>query len=189
MKDFTDELVKLIIANEIPRIDKVMDEVTKRISTDFAGVMYGLIDKYYENYDPVKYVRVYGKRGKYMKNRKPRAGQVSLHAAITREGENAISFSGGNYYEGYVGGVQFDESKFQGNGMRHLGKGITEWNIVENFLFAGDGVNSDMEPLKGDIRSIGDDYGYPSADSEMMMYMSQYQPRLYKHYNDVLNKK
>ena len=189
MKNFTDGLVDTIIQNEIPRMDKIMNEVTKKISADFTSVMFGLIDKYYENYDPIRYVRVHGKRGKYMKNRKPKGGQVSLHAAITRIGGEgaAISFSGGSYYEGYVGGIQFDESKFNGNGMRHIGKGISEWNIVENFLFAGDGVNSDMEPLKGDIRSHID-YEHTSADFEMIQYMSAYGTKIDKYYNDALKK-
>lgn len=189
MKNFTDQLVDLIIQNETSNVDKIMNEVTKKISTDFANVMFGLIDKYYENYDPIRYVRVYGKRGKYIKNRKPKAGQVSLHAAITRGGDEgaAISFSGGSYYDGYVGGIQFDESKFQGNGMRHIGKGISEWNIVENFLFAGAGVNSDMEALKGDWRSHIE-YDNPSADLEMMLYMSTYGPTIDRYYNDALKK-
>ena len=189
MKDFTDRLVDLIIQNETSNVNKIMDEVTKKVSVDFAAKMFGLIDKYYETYEPVSYVRVYGKRGNRMKNRHPKGGQVSLHAAITRGGVDsaAISFSGGSYYEGYVGGIQFDESKFQGNGMRHIGKGIEEWDIVENFLFAGQGVNSDMEKLKGDIRSAID-YEYPSADLEMIQYMSMYGSTLDKYYNDALKK-
>lgn len=187
MKNFADQLVDAIMQTEIPRIDKVMNEVTKKISVDFANTMFDLIDKYYENYDPIRYVRVYGKRGKYAKNRKPRAGQVSLHAAITRSGADgpAISFSGGSFYDGYVGGIRIDESKFQGNGMRHIGKGISEWNIVENFLFAGAGVNSDMERLTGDWRSHIE-YDKPSADLEMMMYMSTYGPMVDKYYKDAL---
>ena len=187
MKDFTDQLVDLIIENEKPRIDKIMNEVTKKISTDFANTMFGLIDKYYENYDPIRYVRVYSKRGKYVKNRKPLSGQVSLHAAITRSGADgaAISFSGGSYYDGYVGGIQFDESKFKGNGMRHVGKGISEWNIVENFLFAGTGVNSDGENLTGDWRSQIE-YEHPSADAEMVAYMSTYGSTVDKYYKDAL---
>lgn len=189
MKSFTDKLVDLIMENEKPRLDQIMDDVTKNVSKDFAITMFGLIDKYYENYDPISYVRVYGKRGKYMKNRTPKGGQVSLHAAVTRGGENnaAISFSGTNDQGNYVGGIEFDESKFQQNGMRHLHKGISEWNIVENFLFAGDGVTSDMGSLRGDIRSYID-YEYPSADFEMMMFMSSYKSKLDKHYKNALKK-
>lgn len=195
MKDFTDVLIDAIIENEIPRLDKIMNYVTKCISLDFTDKMYELIDKYYESYEPIRYVRVYGKRGRYAKNRMPRPGQVSLHAAITRQtgisgegwtsGGGTLAFSGGSFIDGYVGGIRFDESKFQGNGMRHIGKGISEWNIVENFLFAGTGVNSDMESLVGDWRShIA--YDEPSADFEMMMYMSAYDPMVRQHYNDAL---
>ena len=187
MKDFTDVLADLIIENEKDNINKIMNEVTQKVSMDFTNKMYELIDKYYDNYDPIRYVRVYGKRGKNIKNKKPTPGQVSLHAAITRSGENTISFSGGSYYDGYVGGIQFDEDKFKGNGMRHIGKGISEWNIVENFLFAGTGVNSDMEPLKGDWRSQIE-YDEPSADLEMMMYMSTYESTVDKYYKEAVNK-
>ena len=184
MKDFTDVLIDAIIENEIPRIDKIMNYVTMYVSMDFKNKMHELIDKYYDNYEPIRYVRVYGKRGKHIKNRKPRPGQVSLHAAITRDGSESIAYSGGSFYDGYVGGVRFDEGKFQGNGMRHIGKGISEWNIVENFLFAGSGVNADMEPLRGDWRShIA--YDEPSADLEMMMYMSTYDG-VDKYYQEAL---
>jgi hypothetical protein len=185
MKNFTDDLVDLIIENEAPRIDKIMNEVTKNISIDFAKETFRLLDAYYDNYDPVRYVRVYGKRGKYMKNRKPRAGQVSLHAAITRGGESepAIGVYGGSYYEGYVGGVVFDSSYFQGNGMRHIGKGISEWNIVENFLFAGEGVGT------GDIRShLTSGYDHPSADAELNIFMDAYGPTFDRHYTNALKK-
>ena len=187
MKNFTDRLVDLIVTNERPRMDRIMDEVTKKVSVDFASTMFRLIDKYYENYDPIYYVRVYGKRGKYLKNRKPKGGQVSLHAAVTRAGENgaAISFSGTNDQGNYVGGIEFDESKFKNNEMRHFNKGIEEWNIVENFLFAGTGENADGENLKGDIRSHID-YSYPSADLEMMRFMNTYGSTLDKHYNRAL---
>ena len=63
MKNFTDQFADIIIANEIPRIDKIMNEVTQKISIDFTNKMYELIDKYYDNYEPIRYVRVYGKRG------------------------------------------------------------------------------------------------------------------------------
>ena len=185
MKDFTDVLIDAIIENEIPRIDKIMNEVTHKISIDFTNKMYELIDKYYDNYEPIHYVRVYGKRGKYAKNRKPRPGQVSLHAAVTRDGN--IAFSGGSFYDGYVGGIRFDESKFQDNGMRHIGKGISEWNIVENFLFAGTGSNADGERLTGDWRShIA--YDKPSADMEMMRYMDTYDAMVDKYYQEALKK-
>ena len=190
MKDFTDVLINTIIENEIPRIDKIMNEVTKNVSQDFASETFRLLDKYYDNYTPIHYVRVYGNKRKLrakkcITSRKPRAGQVSLHAAITRGGENepAIGVYGGNYYEGYVGGVVFDPAYFQGNGMRHIGKGISEWNIVENFLYAGEGVGV------GDWRSVSAaEYNEPSANESMNMFMTFYGPTFDKHYQDALKK-
>lgn len=190
MRNFTDDLVDLIIENEIPRIDKIMNEVTKNISIDFAREMFRLVDEYYDNYTPIRYVRVYGQKRKLRtKNgttsRKPSAGQVSLHAAITRGGENdpAIGVYGGSYYDGYIGGVVFDSNYFQGNGMRHIGKGIGEWNIVENFLYAGDGVGV------GDWRSVSAaEYNEPSADEAMNIYMDFYGPTFDMHYKNALKK-
>lgn len=194
MKDFADALIDAIIENESSRIEKVMIEVTQQISKDFAQKTYSLLDLYYDNYTPVRYVRVYGKKRKLKTTsgstkRKPRAGQVSLHAAITRDTKDCtIAYHGIDEDGGYIGGVRFDASKFKGNGMRHLGKGISEWNIVENFLFAGDGVNSDMEPLEGDIRSHIDDYSASSADLALMQYMSGYGATLDKHFKNALKK-
>jgi hypothetical protein len=85
MKDFTDMLADLILENEKSRLDKIMSEVTKKVSIDFANAMFEFLDAYYDNYDPTSYVRVYGKRGKYMSGQKPKPGQVSLHAAVTRD--------------------------------------------------------------------------------------------------------
>ena len=189
MKKFTDALADLIIENEIPRIDNIMREVTKNISIDFVKEMFVLIDAYYDNYTPIRYVRVYGpKRTLKTKNgktkRKPSGGQVSLHAAVTRGGEGApaIGVSGGSFEEGYFGGIAFDPGMFSGNDMRHIGKGsnFSEWNIVENFLFAGEGGY-------GDIRShIG--YSHPSADKVMWDFMQNYDTQLDMHYQNALNK-
>lgn len=190
MKKFTDALADLIIENETPRIDNIMREVTEKISIDFAKEMYRLLDEYYDNYTPIRYVRVYGpKRKLRTKNgktsRKPRGGQVSLHAAITRGGENspAIAISGGNYKEGYFGGIAFDPEMFTGNGMRHIGKGkdFSEWNIVENFLFAGEGTSY------GDWRSVSTSgYGGHSADEAMNIFMTFYGSTFDEHYNNAL---
>ena len=189
MKGFTDALADLIIENEIPRIDNIMREVTEKISIDFAKEAFRLLDEYYDNYTPIRYVRVYGPKRKLRTKsgdtkRKPKGGQVSLHAAITRGGENnpAIGISGGSYEEGYFGGIAFDPSQFTGNGMRHIGKGsdFSEWNIVENFLFAGEGGY-------GDIRSHIE-YSYPSADQEMWAFMNTYGTQFDTHYNSAFNK-
>jgi hypothetical protein len=193
MRNFTDEVVDLIIENEIPRIDKIMNEVTKNISIDFAKETFRLLDEYYDNYTPIRYVRVYGNKRKLRTkkgttSRKPRAGQVSLHAAITRIEDDgpAIGVHGGSYYDGYIGGVVFDSSKFQGNGMRHIGKGISEWNIVENFLYAGDAGEHN---LKGDWRSVSAaDYHNHSADEAMNIYMDFYGSTFDMHYKNALKK-
>jgi hypothetical protein len=187
MKKFTDALADLIIKNEIPRIDNIMREVTQNISIDFAKEMFALIDAYYDNYTPIRYVRVYGPKRKLRTKsgktkRKPRGGQVSLHAAVTRGGEGApaIAVSGGSFEEGYFGGIAFDPINFSENGMRHIGKGekFSEWNIVENFLFAGEGGY-------GDIRSHIE-YSHPSADQAMWDFMQNYDTQFDMHYKNAL---
>ena len=191
MKNFTDVLIDAIIENEIPRLDKIMNEVTQNISRDFANETFKLLDEYYDSYTPIRYVRVYGTKRKLRTksgstSRKPRPGQVSLHAVITRTGEKAISFSGGSFYDGYVGGIVLDESKFKNNDMRHIGKGISEWNIVENFMFAGEAGEHN---LKGDWRSVSaSGWSGHSADEALNMFMDFYGPTLDKHYNDALKK-
>lgn len=193
MKDFTDVLVDAIIENEMPRLDKIMNEVTQNISRDFARETFRLLDEYYDNYTPIRYVRVYGKKRKLRTksgstSRKPRPGQVSLHAAVTRGGEDspAIGVYGKDDQGFYIGGVQFDPSKFEGNGMRHIGKGISEWNIVENFLFAGE---AGEYGLKGDWRSVSaSGWSGHSADEALNIFMDFYGPTLDKHYNDALKK-
>ena len=186
MKNFTDELVNLILENERTRIDKIMGEVTENISKDFELVVLRFLDLYYEDYDPRHYVRIHGVRGKYMQGKTPRRkGQVSLHAALARQ-NNKLRRSGGTLQWGqnqvsYVGGIAFDENNFKENSMRHLGKGISEWNIVENFVYAGDGVG------KGDWRSQIDDYNIPSLDEAMGAYIDSYDPLLRRHYKNALN--
>lgn len=184
MKDFTDQLVDLILENERSRIDKIMQYTTEQVSKDFALVMMRFLDMYYDNYDPTSYVRVYGKRGKYMSGQKPKPGQVSLHAAVSRE-KNSIERSGGTLQPAnkvsYVGGIEFDESNFNRNKMKHIGKGISEWDIVENFLYAGEGVG------KGDWRAVTD-YNAPSPDELMNNYMDMYGPMFDRHYRDALKK-
>lgn len=187
MKDFTDVLVDTIISKERDRIDKVMKEVTMNIQRDFAEKMYELLDEYYENYEPIRYVRLYGRKKKLKRGAtkmKAKKGGVSLHAAITRGGFDApaIGYVGGDYDNGYYGGISFDPDYFTGqdNHIRHIGKGknFTEWNIVENFLFAGEGGY-------GDIRSYID-YSHQSADAEMQAFMAAYGPTFDRHYQNAL---
>ena len=109
---------------------------------------------------------------------------MSLHAAVFRGGENApaIGYAGGSYDEGYYGGISFNSDYFKGNGMRHIGKGknFTEWNIVENFLFAGQGGY-------GDWRST-EESGWTgtAADTEMQAFMDAYGPTFDRHYQNAL---
>lgn len=186
MKDFTDQLVDLILENERSRIDKIMKYTTEQVSKDFALVMNRFLDMYYDDYDPTSYVRVYGKRGKYMSGRKPKPGQVSLHAAVSRDNDS-LERSGGTLKIGskepsYVGGIEFDESNFNRNKMKHFGKGISEWDIVENFLYAGEGIG------KGDWRSVDDSYSAPSPNELINSYMDKYGPIFDKHYQDAFKK-
>jgi hypothetical protein len=144
---------------------------------------------YYDNYDPTSYVRVYGKRGKYMSGQKPKLGQVSLHAAMYRSDGSLDYFdtpSHSNGYVSYVGGIEFDKSNFNRNKMKHTGKGyskekgnITEWDIVQNFLYAGD---AEEHKLTGDWRSDSrSGYNAPSPHELMMKYMDNYFDRFKQH--------
>ena len=207
MKNFTDELVNVIIEHEKKRLDGVLNEVSKQISIDFATHMFMLLDEYYDNYDPHRYVRVYGKKGKYLQGKTPARGQESLHAAVTRGGaENAdLSKNIDKHYRdnqiSYVGGIEFDPDYFKDadNHMRHTTRmskdadgnkvaRISEWNIIENFLYAGEGITSYGEPLKGDWRSVSKaGYNYPSADEAMKIYMDFYYETFIKHYNRALS--
>lgn len=191
MRDFTNELVDLIIEQESDRLNKIMKDVTENVMKDFAKETYKLLDEYYDNYTPIRYVRVYGGARKLRTKsgttkRKPRGGQVSLHAAITRGGEDApaIGVAGGDYYSGYIGGIVLDESKFKENGMRHIGKGngFSEWNIVQNFMFTGDGGY-------GDWRSTAESgWSGVSADTELNAFMNSYDSTLDMHYENALKK-
>ena len=139
---------------------------------------------YYDNYDPTSYVRIYGKRGKYMSGRTPVGGQLSLHAAVSRD-SNGLEKSGLDKDKGglaYVGGIEFDESNFTTSHMYHRKKGIEEWDIVQNFLYAGDGVG------KGDWRSVDESYSAPSPDELMNSYMDNYGPMFDRHYANALKK-
>lgn len=185
MIKFTDALVDLIIENERSRIDKIMQYTTEQVSKDFAFVMIRFLDMYYDNYDPTSYVRIYSKRGKHMSKRNPRGGQLSLHAAVSRNKGGLERYGGTLQPKGqvsYVGGIEFDEDNFKTNNMYHYRKGIEEWDIVENFLYAGEGVGT------GDWRSVVPGYNAPSPNELMSNYMDSYGPMFDKHYADALKK-
>jgi hypothetical protein len=194
MKDFTDQLAKLIITNERSRMDKIMEQTMAEVSKDFEAAIIRYLDMYYDNYDPTSYVRVYGKKGKYMSGQMPKhKGQVSLHAAVSRKDGSLYSFSTPmhpNGYVSYIGGIEFDESNFKGNGMKHLTRTdkngnarISEWDIVENFLYAGDGVG------KGDWRSVAaSGYDAQSPDELMGEFMGRYYSTFYAHFRKAIRK-
>lgn len=204
MGTFVDEMAEFILAKEKPNIEKVLNEVTENIRKDFAIETYRLIDKYYETYEPMYYVRLYNRNGRGSKrtlgrskggvtkssprgkNKAGHANGLSLHSAITKGGENhpLIGVAGGNYVDGFVAGVVFDESYFKNDNMRHIDKGdnFSEWNIVENFLFAGEGGYGDW---RSDPRS---GYSELPADQELDTYMDNYYNTLYKHFENAKNK-
>lgn len=205
MNKIADAIADAILATEADRLDAIMAEVTRNITLDFADVAHSLIDDYYFDYLPIQYVRTYGRK-KFLRDKavgkgvrvsaKGKSGNVSLHAAITRQGKTkegnpgpVIGSYGIRYDNGqkvYYGGLSFDEEYFQDvdNRIRHQGKGISEWNIVENFLYAGEGVGT------GDVRSYpeisGVSYSAPSADEMLKEALNTYKLRFDQHYQNAL---
>jgi hypothetical protein len=193
MKKFADILADTIIEREDERVNAILTEVTTKIRDDFVREVYRLVDEYYDNYTPARYVRLYEPKRKLRKKRgtkKAKAkgtSKASLYEAITKGGyEDPIIGVSGKIDGEWVGGVIFDPSKIgYRTGMRHPDRGISEWNIVENFIFAGDAKTHD---LTGDWRSVSaSGYNYPSADEELNMYMTFYKPILDQHYKDAYN--
>jgi hypothetical protein len=179
-------MADVIIDSESKRINKILNEVTTKIRDDFVQETYRLVDEYYDNYTPARYVRLYEPKRKLRNKKgttrsKPKGG-VSLYEAIHKGGiEDPIIGVSGKYKGFWAGGVIFNSSKFEyRHGMRHPDKGITEWNIFTNFLFAGKGEH-------GDIRSHIQ-YDHPSADEELMYFYNTYKPKLDKHYQDAYKK-
>lgn len=194
MKDFASIMADIVIETERERIDGMLTELTKKIRDDFVNEVYRLIDEYYDNYVPVRYVRLYAPKRK-LKTKKgttkatpktSKSGTVSLYEAIHRQDADGpiIGVYGGSIEEGYVGGVVFDSSELgYRKGMRHPDKGISEWNIIENFVYAGEGVGT------GDWRSqSAADYSEPSADAMLNMFMNSYASAFDRHYKTIYNK-
>ena len=187
MKKFADILADAIIERESDRVNKILTEVTTKIRDDFVQEVYRLVDEYYDNYIPARYVRLYEPKRKLRNKKgttqaKPKKGGVSLYQAITKGGlEDPIIGVSGKYKGEWAGGVVFNSNKLgYRSGMRHPDKGISEWNIFTNFLFAGEGGN-------GDIRSHIS-YDHPSADESLMYFYNTYQPKLEKHFQDAYKK-
>lgn len=191
MKKFADILADTIIERESVRVNNILTEVTTKIRDDFVQEVYRLVDEYYDNYTPARYVRLYApKRRLKSKNgttiAKPKGGDTSLYKAITRGGlEHPIIGVSGQLDGEWVGGVIFDSKKIgHQTGMRHPDRGISEWNIVENFIFAGE---ANEYGLRGDWRSVeASGFTGRSADEEMNMFMAFYKPKLDEHYKQAL---
>ena len=202
MKKFADVVADAILATEAPRLDRIMADVTRNITDDFAEATYSLMDDYYFDYTPIQYVRKYGRkkflRGVGQTSKGAKSRTKSLHAAITRQGETkegnlgpVIGTYGGSFYEGYYAGLSFDEEYFNNkdnlvHGRKLSEIGIEEWDIVKNFLFAGEGIG------RGDVRSYpeisGVEYSAPSADQMLNTMLQAYKPRFDEHYQNALRK-
>lgn len=197
MKDFVDELINEILTEEMPKIDNIMNYMAHKIQNDFVGITYNLLDSYYSNYDPKRYIRTdiykikhgidkYGRKhnrsgkmtAKKSKAEKSRMHDRSLYSAIKDmgiNGESAIGVARGDYVNGYIAGVVFDESYFDG-AMKHSVRGIDEWDIVNNFLFSSDTSQKGNHPLMART---------PEADQVLTEYLNNYSEQVDKHYKDA----
>ena len=186
MKDFIDALAEDIVNDAQDDIKDKMQGLMQNIVKDLAGETVRLIDQYYQAYAPIRYVRLHAPRtlrsGQEPKH-KSRSKGPSLHKAITRNPYEVLGYTDTMYRDGgevYLVGLEFDEEDFKGNNMYHAGKGISEWDIVEQFLYAGEGK------AKGDVRSYPilshQDYNYDSADVELNRFIANYDTQFDKHF-------
>lgn len=192
MKDFTNELVNLIIQNETPRLNNIMQEVSKNIQNDVIAKTYEVLDKFYQDYTREEgrvYIRVDEYRATPSKRRdkkgnrlvRKRDRNVSLRSAILNgmmsNDEGAVGVC--RPLDGILGwqaGVLFDESYFQRHMKHsHKGKNFTEWDIVEDFLW---GVHGNESIYTTD----------PSAGYELNEFIETYKPRFDKHYDNACKK-
>ena len=191
MKDFIDELAQQIVNEARNDIDAKMQRLMKDIVADLTNETFRLIDQYYQTYVPIRYIRLHKPRtlrsGKTPTRKSPSKGP-SLHKAVTRNNGEALSFTDQSYKDNmyvYYAGIEFDEDDFKGNNMYHQGKGIEEWDIVEGFLYAGEGR------AKGDTRSYPTvshaDYNYDSADVELNRFIANYDTQFDKHFKRVFS--
>lgn len=189
MKDFVDALAKDIVNDTRNDIQDGMQKLMQYIVKDLVDETVRLIDKYYKSYAPIRYIRLHPPRtlrtGKEPKG-KSRSVGPSLHRAITRNPYEVLGFMDSMYRDGsevYFVGLEFDEDDFKGNNMYHAGKGISEWDIVEQFLYAGEGK------AKGDVRSYPivshQSYEYDSASVELNRFINNYDTLFDKHFKRV----
>ena len=194
MKNFANTLADIIVENEIPRLDNIMQEVSKKIQGDVVAVTYNVIDFFYQDYKPQYYIRTddYKKRFNNQRNKKGqfkpkssemqyrRGSDVSLRKAIKAMGDSGQPAIGVNQkldgLFGYQAGVVFDEDYFTKK-MKHSVKGsdFTEWDIVEDFLWGVHG-NENVAVTT------------PSAGWALYDYINSYKPIFDRHYNDACKK-
>lgn len=186
MKDFIDALAEDIVNEAKKDIDDGMQKLMQNIVEDLTKETVRLIDQYYQTYAPIRYVRLHKPRtlrsGKEPKGKSPSKGP-SLHRAITRNPNEVLGYMDMMYRDGnpvYFVGLEFDENDFNGNAMYHAGKGIAEWDILEGFLYAGEGK------ARGDARSYPtvshQSYNYDSADAELNMFINNYDTLFDQHW-------
>jgi hypothetical protein len=192
MKDFIDALVEDIVKDTKDDINNKMQKLMQNIVEDLTTETVRLIDKYYQTYAPIRYVRLHPPRtlrsGKEPTGRSRSKGP-SLYRAITRNPNEVLGYMDMMYQDGspvYIVGLEFDEDDFKGNNMYHAHKGISEWDILEGFLYAGEGK------AKGDARSYPtvshQDYNYDSADAELNMFINNYDTLFDQHFNKIFRK-
>lgn len=193
MKDFIDALAEDIVNDAKDDIKNKMQGLMQNIVKDLANETVRLIDKYYQTYAPIRYVRLHPPRtlrsGKEPKG-KSRSKGPSLHRAITRNPQEVLGYMDMMYRDGnevYLVGLEFDEDDFKGNSMFHQHKGISEWDILEGFLYAGEGK------AHGDTRSYPtvshQDYNYDSADVELNMFINNYDTLFDQHFKKIFKTK
>ena len=178
MNSLIDALAKDISISAKNDIEKKIPKVMEDIIQDLTEKTVELIDQYYQTYAPIRYVRLHKPRtlrsGREPKGKSPSKGP-SLHTAITRNPREVLGYMDVMYRDTnpiYFVGLEFNEDDFKGNNMYHAHKGITEWDIVEGFLYAGEGK------AHGDARSYPtvshQDYNYDSASAELERYINNY---------------
>lgn len=186
MKDFIDALADDIVNDTKNDIDKGMQKLMQSIVKDLTQETVRLIDQYYQTYAPIRYVRLHPPRtlrsGTEPKG-KSRSKGPSLYRAITRNPNEVLGYMDMMYRDGspvYFVGLEFDEDDFKGNNMYHAKKGISEWDILEGFLYAGEGK------AKGDARSYptvsGQGYNYNSAAVELDRFINNYDTLFDQHF-------
>ena len=196
MKSFVDALADLIISNETPRLEKIMQEVAQKIQGDMVGLTYSIIDAYYQDYMPpdrAYYIRTDEYKAQHNHPKDKKSGQfkrknksewsrskdkslISAVKALGDSGQPAIGVCRPlDGISGWQAGVIFDPDYFE-KAMYHENKGFTEWDIVENFIFGQHGNGAAIH------------FTEPHADIILRNYINSYKTKFDKYYNDACKK-